>query len=151
MIAPWLTDNFKAPCRSPSISRNPTPMYPRDTRPRARNCGRIAEAPLIGTAKPMLLARAQAASVGELDDDSFHAVDDVLVGENAAVGIDDEPAARSTPRAVATKPIGPLEEILRGRQARTPPAAIVAARRRGVDIDNRRIDPLDDVRKIDQR
>ena len=32
-------------------------MKPRDTLPRARNCGSTALAPLIGTAKPMPLAR----------------------------------------------------------------------------------------------
>ena len=34
-----------------------TPRNPRDTVPRALSCGRIATAWLIGTAKPMLLAR----------------------------------------------------------------------------------------------
>ena len=32
-------------------------MYPRETCPFSRSCGRTAVAPLMGTAKPMLLAR----------------------------------------------------------------------------------------------
>ena len=38
-------------------SVSPTPMNPRETRPRSFSCGRIATAWLIGTANPMLLAR----------------------------------------------------------------------------------------------
>jgi hypothetical protein len=46
-------------------------------------------------------AGAQRAAVGQFDDDPFGAVDDVVVGQDAAVGVDDEAAAGAAPRDVA--------------------------------------------------
>ena len=68
-------------------------------------------------------ARAKRAAVGQLDGDALGAVDDVMVREDAAVGVDDEAAAGAAPRRVALAAAG------RGRSVRrTDPARSGSAR-----------------------
>ena len=95
-------------------------------------------------------ARAQAAAVGQLHGDPLGAVDDVVVGEDAAVGVDDEAAAGAAPGRVAigsrAAVVGAVEEVRRIGVAVAAPPIAPAARR--VDVDDGRVDALDDVGEI---
>ena len=94
-------------------------------------------------------ARTQRAAVGKLDRNPLGAIDHVIVGQDAAVGIDDEAAARPAPRCVTPSAVGPVEGIGRIRADSAAPPRLPAPRRR-VDIHDRRIDPFDHIGKIHQ-
>jgi hypothetical protein len=100
--------------------------------------------------------RTEAAAVGQLHGDPLGAVDDVIVRQDAAVGVDDEAAAGAAVRRVAIRPRRveverPVEQVRRigWPGAPLPPSSLVALRRR-IDVHDGRIDPLDDVGEIDR-
>ncbi len=70
----------------------------------------------------------------------------MLVGQDAAVGIDDESAAGATARAVSPRSVGPIEPIR--RKTGPAPAVLVAASGGRIDVDDGGIDFLHHVRKI---
>ena len=85
---------------------------------------------------------AHAPAVGQLDDDALGAIDDVLVRQDAAVGVDDEAAAGAAARGIAVAPaetrriVEQIRRIGRERAAAAPPG--VRHPRRGVDAHDRR-------------
>ena len=70
-------------------------------------------------------ARAQRPAVRQLDDDPLGALDDMVVGEDAAVGVDDEAAARAAPRVCRSRGAVEVERAAEVRRiaARPAPAA----------------------------
>jgi len=78
----------------------------------------------------------------------------VVIGEDAAVGVDDEAAAGAAPRRVALAGIPEIERaVIRrigGARAADPRPAAAPSRRR-VDVDDRGVQALDDVGEAHQR
>ena len=95
-------------------------------------------------------ARAHRAAVRQFHGDALGAIDDVVVGEDAAVGVDDEPAAGAAVRTIAVLARAELERFGRigNAGAIAAPPRLAAARGR-VDVDHSGVDALDDVREID--
>ena len=99
----------------------------------------------------------QAAAVRQLDGDAPGAIDDVVVRQDAAVGVDDEAGAGAATRRVAVvarraeaeRPVEQLRRIGHAR-ARAAPARLASLGRR-IDVHDCRINPLDDVGEVDER
>ena len=88
---------------------------------------------------------AKRAAVRQRDGDPLGTLDDVVVGEDVAVAIDDEAAAGALPRQLKS----------RGPSAGSSSPGDGARRRRGspafrrrIDVDDRRVDPLGDVGEV---
>ena len=102
-------------------------------------------------------AGAQTAAVRQLDRDALGAIDDVVVRQDAAVGVDDEAAAGAAAHRIAVVPRRPEVERL-VEQVRAARAAGVRGAAGGVAprvvasmFTTARVDALDDVREIDDR
>ena len=96
-----------------------------------------------------------AAAVRELDDDPLGALDDVVVRQDAAVGVDDEAAAGAAARRIAIVARRPKSNgrrtVGRSGSERRGRAGALADPRGRVDVHDGRVDPLDDVREVDER
>ena len=99
--------------------------------------------------------RAESPPVGELDGDALGPVDDVVVRQDAAVGVDDEPAAFAPTRRIELKPwpkvVRAVELTRRLRRGTVSSASGIASRGSGVDVHNGRIEAFHNVREIEKR
>jgi hypothetical protein len=99
---------------------------------------------------------ANASAVREPDGDPLGALDDVVVRQDAAVGIDDEAAARAAARRIAVVPRRAelewvAEQVRRFRQRRPGvPMSGVGHPRRRVDVHDGGVDARDGVGKADR-
>ena len=102
----------------------------------------------VSGSEPTTSARRRAA-VGQLHREPLGAFDHVVVGQDVAVGVDQEAGAGAAPRRVAAA-TARVERIV-GAAPRAlfdqPPRAAAAGR--GVDVHDRGIQPRGDVRKVD--
>ena len=96
--------------------------------------------------------RVQVPTVGQPHHDAVGAVDDVMVREDQTVGVDDEARAGAAAWALRIALARPIEQVgaVGHRQAAEPAAARRPARG-GVDVDDRGIEPLGDIRKRHER
>ena len=98
----------------------------------------------------------EASSIRQLDRDAIGAFDDVVVRQDAAVGVDDEAGAFAAPRLIGIPPrLHRIERrVERLRSVFVVCLAALAARAtrltRRVDVDDSRIDACDDVREVDE-
>ena len=91
-------------------------------------------------------------TVRELDHDAIRPVDDVVVGQNAAIGIDDEACAGPSAGILAARGTLRISELV-GRRRYFRTAALpggARASRGGFDVDDSWIDTFDDVGKVDE-
>src|SRR5262249_31165125 len=102
----------------------------------------------------------KAPAVGQTDGNPLRAVDDVMVGEDTAVGVDDEAGALAPPRQIAVA-LRLRRLVWAVEQAIVPCAAIIvvlpaapaalAARLAGrVDVDEGGVHALHDVGEVDE-
>ena len=89
-------------------------------------------------------SRPQRAAVGQRHRDPIGALDDVIVGQDVAVGVDDEAAAGALTRHVVVARPASV-----GSSGPDAVPRLVTAARRGVDVHDGRVDPLGDVGEVD--
>ena len=90
---------------------------------------------------------AERAAVGQRDRDPVGALDDVVIREDVAVGIDDEAAARALARRSRVARAGPSTVVAAGRRARLAAVARDAASM----LTTAALIALGDVGEVDQR